>query len=66
MLLRPWDFSGKNTGAGCHFLLLEDCLDPGIKTASPASPALQDRFFTTEPSGWPLLMCEVKKIRVFT
>ena len=20
-LLRPWDFSGKNTGVGCHFLL---------------------------------------------
>ena len=20
-LLRPWDFPGKNTGAGCHFLL---------------------------------------------
>ena len=19
-LLRPWDFSGKNTGVGCHFL----------------------------------------------
>ena len=22
-LLRPWDFSGKNTGMGCHFLLQE-------------------------------------------
>ena len=20
-LLRPWDFPGKNTGVGCHFLL---------------------------------------------
>ena len=20
-LLHPWDFSGKNTGMGCHFLL---------------------------------------------
>ena len=24
MLLRPWDFSGKSTGVGCHFLLQED------------------------------------------
>ena len=22
-LLRPWDFPGKNTGVGCHFLLQE-------------------------------------------
>ena len=21
MLLHPWDFPGKNTGVGCHFLL---------------------------------------------
>ena len=23
MLLCPWDFPGKNTGVGCHFLLQE-------------------------------------------
>ena len=28
-----------------------DLPDPGIKPTPPASPALADRFFTTEPSG---------------
>ena len=25
-LLCPWDFPGKNTGMGCHFLLHNECL----------------------------------------
>ena len=33
-LLPPWDFSGKNTGVGCHFLLQEifptQGLNPGL------------------------------------
>ena len=29
MLLCPWNFSGKNTGAGCHFLLQEIFLIQG-------------------------------------
>ena len=32
--LYPWDSSGKNTGVGCHALLL-DLLDPGNKLGSP-------------------------------
>ena len=32
--LRPWDFPGKNTGVGCHFLLQEiyptQVLNPGL------------------------------------
>jgi len=28
---------------------------PGIKPTSPTSPALADRFFTTEPPGKPNL-----------
>ena len=28
-----------------------DLPDPGIKPVSPVSPALADRFFTTEPPG---------------
>ena len=43
--LCPWDFSGKNTGAGCHFLFQRIFLTQGI----PASPALAGIFFTTEP-----------------
>ena len=50
----PWNFPGKNTGMRCHFLLQGHLPDPGIELASPASPALADRFFTTEPPGKPL------------
>ena len=50
-------FSGKNTGVGCHFLLQGNLLDPGIKPASPWSPALTGGFFfflTRKPPGKPL------------
>ena len=34
-LLCPWDFPGKNTGVGCHFLLFaRGLLDPGTKPLS--------------------------------
>ena len=45
-LLCPWNFPGKNTGAGCHFLLKGNLPDLGIE---PASPALAGRFFTAQP-----------------
>ena len=39
-LLRPWDFPGKNTGVGCHFLLQgifpTQGLNPGIEPRPPA------------------------------
>ena len=35
----PWDFPGKNTGVGCHFLLQGS--NPGIKPESSVSTALQ-------------------------
>ena len=38
------NFSGKNTGAGCHFLLQGNLPDSRIK---PISPALAGRFFST-------------------
>ena len=42
-----WDFSGKNTGVGCHFSLQGIHLpDPGTE---PATPTLAGRSFTTEP-----------------
>ena len=47
-----WDSLGKNAGVGCHFLLQEIKPDPGIK---PASPALEGGFFTTEPTGKPIM-----------
>ena len=49
--LCPWNFLGKNTGSGLSFPTPGDLLDPGIE---PTSPALADRFFTTEPPGKPL------------
>ena len=48
-LLCPWDFPGKNTVVGCHFLL------QGLFPTQRSNPhllhwqALADGFFTTEP-----------------
>ena len=50
-LLCPWDFPGKNTGVGCHFLLWgSDC------TCVSGSPAA-GRFFTRSHLGNPIYMC---------
>ena len=38
----PWNFPGKNTGVGCHFLLQENLPSPGIGCASPT---VEGRFF---------------------
>ena len=55
-LLCPWDFPGKNTGVGCHFLLQEmaDLPDPEIEPASPESTALQAGSLLAKPLGKPL------------
>ena len=45
-LLCPWNFPGKNTGMGCHFLL--QGFLPGIKLTS-GSPALASGFLATVP-----------------
>ena len=44
----PMGFSRQEYWSGLLFPLLGDLLDPGIETASPA---LADRFVTTEPPG---------------
>ena len=46
-LLYPWNFPGKNTGAGC--LLQGIFLTQGL--ASPASLAFAGKFFTIVPPG---------------
>ena len=47
-LLCPWDFPGKHTGVGCHFLL------QGIfPTQGSNLPALAGGFFTAELPGKP-------------
>ena len=39
--------------SGLPFPTPGDLPDPGIESASPASPALAGGFFTTEPHGKP-------------
>ena len=51
----PWNFPGKNTGVGCHFLLLG--IFP-IQGSNPHLPSLLNwpgRFFTTESLGKPFI-----------
>ena len=45
------EFSRKNTGVSCHFLLQGIPRNPGIKLTSLASSALEGRSFTTVPPG---------------
>ena len=49
-LLSSWDFPGKDTGVGYHFLLQGDLTNPGIEHLSLE---LAGRFFTSEPLGKP-------------
>ena len=51
--LCPWDFPGKSTGVGGHFLLqgIFPTQEPGPELESPA---LAGELFTTEPLGKPL------------
>ena len=49
-LLSPWNFLGKSTGVGCHFLL-QGLPDPGIE---PGSPVLQSDALPSEPPGKPV------------
>ena len=53
MLLCPWNFSGKHTGAGCHlpFSSSGDLPDPGIKARSPV---LQAGSLPSEPPEKPI------------
>ena len=45
MLLCSWDFPGKNTGVGSHFLLQGNLPNPGIE------PTLQANSLPSEPPG---------------
>ena len=46
-------------GMGCHFLLRGIVPHLGIKPASPESPALTGRFFTTKYKICPLTLQEL-------
>ena len=62
-LLHPWNFPGKNTGVGCHFIfyckgssqLRDQTIDLDAGHASLASPALTGGFFTTRAT-WEALL----------
>ena len=64
-LLCPCNFPGKYTGAGCHFPTPGDLPDPEIECASPMSPALAGRFFTTSAAAelvlYGKLQCRLEK-----
>ena len=46
-------FSRQEYWSGLPFPIPEDLPYPGMETASPVSPELAGRFFTTEPPGKP-------------
>ena len=48
-----WDFPGKNTAVGCHFLLPGLFPTQGSEPEALVSPALAGRFSATEPPGKP-------------
>ena len=59
-LLRPWDFPGKSTGVGCHFLL------QGIFPTQGSNPGLQhcrQILYHLEPPGKPY--CWLYFLRTF-
>ena len=53
-LLCPWEFPGKNTGVGCHFLLRGSSW-PRHRTCVSCGSCTAGGFFTAEPPGKPLL-----------
>jgi len=59
-LLSPWNFSGKNTGMGCHFLLQGIFSILGLNLSLLRSPALPGEFFTTVPPGKSSLWMTLK------
>ena len=56
-LLCPWDFPGKNTGIGCHFLLWEIFLTQESDLCLLHWQADFFFFLTTEPPGKPFPKC---------
>ena len=48
-----WNFPGKHTGEGCHFLTPGDLPNPGTEPPSLVPPALVGGFFITVSPGNP-------------
>ena len=54
-LLHPWDSPGKNTGVGCHFLLLKACSLPSEPLGKPK--LLSFRIIFNHDKTWLILTC---------
>ena len=52
--LRPWDFPGKNTGVGCHFLLQGIFLTQGL---NPGLPHCRQMLYRLSHQGRFLRYC---------
>ena len=52
-----WDFSSKNTGVGCHFLLQGINPDPGIEPGSPAWQVIYQ--LSHQDSPYKLKLCVI-------
>ena len=52
-LLCPWDFPGKNTGVGCHFLLQGIFLTQGLNLGLLHVSCIAGGFFDRQATGNP-------------
>ena len=69
-LLRPWDFPGKNTGVGCHFLLQGIFPTQGL---NPGLPHCRQTLYPLSHQGSPmdgikelLILTELLQVRVLS
>ena len=60
-LLCPWDFLGKNTGVGCHFLLQGIFLTQG---SNPGLPHCRQMLYPLSHQGSHHLLLEAKKTSI--
>ena len=59
-LFYPWDFPGKNTGVGCHFLLQEIFLTQGLNPSLLCLLHWQEGFLALHHLGSPIQGTEGK------
>ena len=57
--LCPWDYPGKNSEVGSHFLL-QGIIFSALHRDQPASPVLTGKCFTTEPPGKSNLWIDIQ------
>ena len=66
LLLCPWDFPGKNTWMGCHFLLQGIFPTQELNLCLLRLPAMAGGFFTTEPPEESKTACWLNKIQGYS